>query len=69
MHTAKILSLDGSQVVRLPKGFRFDTDEIRIRRCGSGVILEPLTKDWAWLDSVMGQVDEDFESATLDRPI
>ena len=42
METAKIFWSGRSQAVRLPKEFRFDTDEVRIRRHGSGVILEPI---------------------------
>jgi len=67
MYIARIFSADGSQAVWLPKGFRFDADEVYIRRYGSGVILEPLANDWGWLDSVIGPIDEDFESAALDR--
>jgi virulence-associated protein VagC len=33
-----------SQAVRLPKEFRFDGDEVEIRRDGDAVILEPVKK-------------------------
>ncbi len=39
--TAKVFTHGGSQAVRLPKAFRFDTKEVRIRRDGDAVILEP----------------------------
>lgn len=39
--TAKVFTHGGSQAVRLPKAFRFDTAEVRIRRDGDAVILEP----------------------------
>ncbi len=32
MDTAKLFKHGGSQAVRLPKDFRFDTAEVRIRR-------------------------------------
>ena len=67
MDTAKIFWSGRSQAVRLPKDFRFDTDEVRIRRHGSAVILEPITQDWAWLDDIIGAVDEDFESAVTEQ--
>ena len=35
--------MDGrSQAVRLPKGFRFDTETESVRREGTAVILEPV---------------------------
>lgn len=67
MDTAKIFWSGRSQAVRLPKDFRFDTDEVRIRRHGSAVILEPIAQDWAWLDDVIGPVGEDFESAAAEQ--
>lgn len=37
----------GSQVVRLPREFRFEDDGVLIRRDGERVILEPVRKvDW-----------------------
>ncbi len=68
MQTAKIFWSGRSQAVRLPKDFRFDTDEVRIRRHGNGVILEPISHDWAWLDTLTGPVDEDFERAAAEQP-
>lgn len=66
--TAKVFWSGRSQAVRLPKEFRFDTSEVRIRKHGAAVILEPIPKDWAWLDALIGPVDEDFAKAALDRP-
>ena len=68
MGIAKIFWSGRSQAVRLPKDFRFDTDEVRIRRRGRAVILEPIAHDWAWLDDVIGPVDEEFERAALEQP-
>jgi len=39
--TAKVFTHGGSQAVRLPKAFRFEGTEVRIRRDGDAVILEP----------------------------
>jgi antitoxin VapB len=39
---AKLFVIDGDQAVRLPKEFWFDGDEVRVRRWGQGVVLEPL---------------------------
>ena len=68
MNTAKVFWSGRSQAVRLPRDFRFDTDEVRIRRHGNAVILEPLAHDWGWLDPLIGPVDEDFVRATREQP-
>jgi antitoxin VapB len=41
---------------------------VRIRRHGSSVILEPMAEDWAWLDSIVGKLDEDFAQAVDEQP-
>jgi antitoxin VapB len=66
MVKAKIFWSGRSQAVRLPKDFRFTGDEVRIRRHGNAVILEPVARDWAWLDALVGKVDEDFVAAALE---
>jgi antitoxin VapB len=63
MERAKIFWSGRSQAVRLPKNFRFPGEEVRIRRHGSAVILEPVAEDWAWLDAIAGKLDEDFVEA------
>lgn len=69
MDKAKVFWSGRSQAVRLPKEFRFETKEVSIRRQGRAVILEPLEQDWAWLDEVIGPLDDDFVEAALERPI
>ena len=68
MRTAKIFWTGRSQAIRLPKEFRFDADEVRIRRQGTSVILEPIANDWDWLAAVAGPVDAEFEQAVLEQP-
>ena len=68
METAKVFWSGRSQAVRLPKAFRFDADEVRIRRHGNAVILEPVAQGWAWLDDILGPVDEDFARAAQEQP-
>ncbi len=60
MDTAKLFWTGRSQAVRLPKRFRFEGGEVRIRRRGDAVILEPIAADWAWLDAFAGRLDEDI---------
>jgi antitoxin VapB len=45
--TAKLFRNGRSQAVRLPKEFRFEGEEVAIRREGDSVILEPL-RPRAW---------------------
>ena len=40
--------------------FRMEGSEVRIRRQGRNVILEPLAEDWAWLDAIAGRFSDDF---------
>ncbi|ESJ13365.1 AbrB family transcriptional regulator [Cupriavidus sp. HPC(L)] len=68
VETAKIFWSGRSQAVRLPKDFRFESAEVRIRRHGNAVILEPIADDWKWLDQVVGPVDEDFVQAVNEQP-
>ncbi len=63
MKTAKVFWSGRSQAVRLPKQFRFAAQEVRIRRHGTSVILEPVTNDWAWLDAIASPLDDDFVDA------
>ena len=39
---AKLFRNGGSQAVRLPKEFHFVGTEVRVRRSGDGVLLEPV---------------------------
>lgn len=66
METAKVFWSGRSQAVRLPKAFRFEADEVRIRRHGDAVILEPVERDWAWLDALLGPLDADFTAAAAE---
>ncbi|MEK8088980.1 antitoxin [Thermithiobacillus plumbiphilus] len=68
MDIAKVFWTGRSQAVRLPKDFRFDADTVRIRRHGNAVILEPIAKDWAWLDAIIGSLDADFVQAAGEQP-
>ncbi len=46
---AKLFQTGRSQAVRLPKEFRFAGTEVRIRRAGNAVVLEPVDDGWGWL--------------------
>ena len=42
---AKLFRNGRSQAVRLPREFRFEGTEVRVRRVAKGVLLEPLIAD------------------------
>ena len=46
MMTAKIFENGRSQAVRLPKEFRFSSDEVMINKIGDVVMLIPKTAKW-----------------------
>lgn len=60
MTNAKLFWSGRSQAVRLPKEFRFAGEEVRVRRHGDAVILEPIATDWSWLDAIAGTFSDDF---------
>ena len=55
METAKVFWTGRSQAVRLPKDYRSDAKEVRIRRSGNAVILEPIATDWPGWTTLSGQ--------------
>jgi antitoxin VapB len=67
MQTAKLFWSGRSQAVRLPKEFRLPGEQVRIRRHGNAVVLEPLVEDWSWLDAIAGRLDEDFAQAVEEQ--
>ena len=46
METAKIFTNGGSQAVRLPKQYRFNSEEVIINRIGNIVMLIPKDDQW-----------------------
>lgn len=68
MDKAKIFWSGRSQAVRLPKDFRFDCEEVRIRREGNAVILEPIASDWNWLDAAVRELSPDYLAEGREQP-
>jgi antitoxin VapB len=58
--TAKVFINGASQAVRLPKEFRFDADEVCIKRIGSAVLLFPKEAAWDLMREALGKADDDF---------
>ena len=60
MMTAKVFENGRSQAIRLPKEFRFSSDEVMVNKIGDIVLLLPKQNKW---DSFMRAIDmfsEDF---------
>ena len=60
---AKVFRNGASQAVRLPKEFRFDADEVCVKRIGSAVLLYPKNGAWDLMAGAIGRADEDFMPA------
>ena len=68
METAKVFWSGRSQAIRLPRAFRVEGREVRIRRRGRAIVLEPVPDSWEWLDALAGDLEEDFASAVREQP-
>lgn len=55
--TAKIFMHGRSQAVRLPKEFRLPGKEVRVRRMGRGVLLEPIERNRESIAAVFAEID------------
>ena len=66
MDTAVILTVDGSQTVRLPKDCRIDADEVLINRIGSTAILVPKDDPWKGMLESLDIFTEDFLAEGMD---
>ena len=54
---AKVFRHGRSQAVRLPKTFRLPGHEVRVRRIGRGVFLEPMESDAANVKAIFAEID------------
>lgn len=60
MKTAKLFQNGQSQAVRLPKEFRFEGDEVIIKRSGNAVVLLPANHSWDVLTNSLSKFSTDF---------
>jgi antitoxin VapB len=54
--TAKLFTHGRGQAVRLPKEFRLPGKEVRVRRVGRGVLLEPIATSAADIRAVFARL-------------
>ncbi|MDI2091316.1 antitoxin [Commensalibacter oyaizuii] len=61
MQIAKIFQNGRSQVVRLPKEFRFNEDEVIVKAFGNGVLLLPKENPWLLMQEAVNEFEGDFQ--------
>jgi antitoxin VapB len=59
--TAKLFQTGRSQAVRLPQAYRFEGEEVIIKRMGDGVLLLPRNNRWKNLLASLEQFEPDFQ--------
>lgn len=60
--TAKVFENGRSQAVRLPKEYRFDSDEVLINKIGQVVLLMPKSEDWESFIRALDMFSKDYMS-------
>ncbi len=68
MHTAKLFKNGKSQAVRLPKEFRFEGEEVFIKRAGRLIILAPKDALWDTFDEGLEHFTSDFMETRQQLP-
>ena len=56
----KVFKNGNSQAVRLPRGFRVNSDKVLIRKEGKNIIISPLPISWAGVMDNIRPLSEDF---------
>ena len=59
MTIAKVFTNGGSQAVRLPKEYRFDSNEVFANRIGNVIMLIPKDDPWATFEAGMQMFSDD----------
>jgi len=62
METAKLFQNGQSQAVRLPKEFRFEGQDVFIKKMGNVVVLIPKKNSWDSLFNSLSKFSDDFMS-------
>ena len=68
MEVAKIFSDGETQLVALPKNFRFNDNEVFINRVGDAIILLPKARSMAGTLAALDMFTEDFMSDGKKEP-
>ena len=60
MKTAKVFTNGRSQAIRLPKEYRFDTDDVYVKKIDGIVMLFPKESGWQPLLDSLDKFSDDF---------
>ncbi len=60
MDRAKLFYNGRSQAVRLPREYRFEGDEVYIKKIGNGVVLIPKDKVWEVHEAGLNYFSDDY---------
>lgn len=67
VQTAKLFRHGGSQAVRLPRDFRMPGTEVRVRRLGCGVLLEPIERTPEDIKAILAELDRFREEPFMEE--
>ena len=68
-NVGKVFKSGGSQAVRLPRQFWFESDSVRIERVEGGLLLRPYyTNVREWLARIDRNLDESFPKERPEQP-
>ena len=67
MKTAKIFRNGGSQAVRLPKEFQFDTEDVVISKVDDVVVIVPKDRAWRTMQDSLAMFTDDFMQEPRDQ--
>lgn len=67
MEIAKVFQAGRSQAVRLPKAFRFNGNEVAIKRFGRGVWLLPIDNPWDIMLEAINEFEVGFQLERADQ--
>lgn len=69
METTRVFTNGRSQAVRIPKKYRFETDEVFIAKIGDTVMLTPVASLAESFDQGIAMLTEDFLAEGLPKSI
>ncbi|MBI3569900.1 MAG: AbrB/MazE/SpoVT family DNA-binding domain-containing protein [Gammaproteobacteria bacterium] len=61
MRTAKLFFNGKNQVIQLPKEFRFEGNEVIVKRLGNAVLLFPARYSAKEMKNILDSLDPDFQ--------
>ncbi len=68
MDKAKLFKNGQSQAVRLPKAYRFEGEEVYVKRVGNGVLLLPYEDPWQVMWDSLDKFSDDIFCEGREQP-